>query len=154
VKRDDEQALVLLFVVFVLAKLRDPLERAEQALEDAGAKAYEWLHPSQRGHMDDLPGHQWTKQALMSLAARHGFPDPLLAAAIALAESGGVPGALGDNRESVGLWQIHMPSWPQFNYDDMRDPEKNAAAAMVISKQGTDWRPWSTFRNGTYRRFM
>lgn len=152
-KREEEMVLLLL-AAYVLGKLRDPLQRAETALQDAGAKAFEVLHPSQRNHMDDLPGHQWTKQALIQLAARHGFPDPQLAAAIALAESGGVPGALGDGRTSVGLWQIHLPSWPQFDHEHMLNPEDNANAAFRISKRGTDWTPWTTYRTGAYRKWL
>lgn len=34
------------------------------------------------------------------------------------------------------------------------DPIYNAHAAFVISKGGTDWSPWSTFRNGTYLPFV
>jgi hypothetical protein len=150
----DQDGLLLLFGVWLLNKLSDPLERVQSAAEQAGAKAFEVLHPSQRNHMDDLPGHQWTKQALMQLAARHGFPDPRLAAAIALAESGGVPGALGDGRTSVGLWQIHLPSWPQFDHEHMLNPEDNANAAFRISKRGTDWSPWSTYRTGRYKAFL
>lgn len=150
----DEEGLLLLLAVYVLGKLRDPLDAAKTSLEETGARIYELTHPDSSDHRQDLPGHQMTKAALMSLAARHGFPDPRLAAAIALAESGGVPGALGDDRTSVGLWQIHLPSWPQFDHEHMLNPEDNANAAFRISKRGTDWRPWSTFRNGTYKRFM
>jgi hypothetical protein len=30
----------------------------------------------------------------------------------------------------------------------------NAQAAVAISKNGTDWRPWTTFRSGAYIPFM
>lgn len=153
-RRDDEFALFALFGLWLVSKLESPVRAAEKALQEGGAKVYEFVHPSQRDHADDLPGHQWTKQAIMQLAAHAGFPDPRMAAAIALAESGGVPNALGDGGTSVGLWQIHLPSWPQYTHDDMRDPVKNAAAAFRISRNGTDWRHWSTFKTGRYRSFL
>lgn len=154
-RRDESDLLFWFGVLYVLGRVEDLFStNVAPALENAGAKAYEVLHPSERRHMDDLPGHQWTKQALMALAARHNFVDPRTAAAIALAESGGVPGALGDGRTSVGLWQIHLPSWPQFSHLDMLNPEKNADAASRISKRGTDWHHWSTYRSGAYKRWL
>jgi hypothetical protein len=154
VKRDDELGLWLLLGVYVIAKLESPARAAVKALERGGSKVFDALHPSQRNHANDLPGHQLTRAALMDLATRAGFPNPRLAVAVALAESGGVPQALGDGGLSVGLWQIHLPSWPMYSHEQMNDPVQNAHAAFVISKGGTDWRHWTTFRNGRYRDFL
>jgi len=149
--REDQTALIVLAGIWVLQRYTFDVV---PALENAGARAYDWLHDD-AGHKRDLPGKQLTRQAVLAIATRAGFPDPKLASAIAFAESGGVPGAiLRSSREySVGLWQIntlvHL-----FSVDDMKDPLKNAAAAFKISKGGTDWRPWSTFTNGTYRQFL
>jgi hypothetical protein len=91
---------------------------------------------------------------LRALAARNGFPDPRLAAAVAMAESGGNRFAVGDNASSFGLWQIHTPAHPQFSPAELFDADNNARAAFSISKGGTDWSPWSTFRDGLHLRFL
>lgn len=124
------------------------------ALQQQGARLYETLH-NDEGHVKDLPGQQLTRVAILEIAKKAGFPDPKLAAAIALAESGGVVNALLRNsREiSVGLWQINTKVHP-YTAADMADPHKNAAAAFKISKGGTDWKPWSAFKNGAYRKFQ
>lgn len=124
------------------------------ALQQQGVRIYEFTHDDE-GHVRDLPGNQMTRQALLTLATKAGFPDPKLATAIALAESGGVPGAiLRSAREiSVGLWQINTKVHP-YTVDEMKDPLKNAAAALAISKHGTDWKPWATFTSGKYRKFQ
>lgn len=90
---------------------------------------------------------------LVALARRVGFPDPELAAAVAMAESGGNAGAVGDNGTSFGLWQIHTPVHPQFSPQSMLDPTSNALAAFAISSQGTNWHPWTTFNTGAYKQF-
>jgi hypothetical protein len=126
------------------------------ALQQGGAAAYEMVHPSEQQHRDDLPGHQWKIDRLIDLAADVGFPEPELAAAIAMAESGGVPNALTktDREESVGLWQINLRAWPMYSREQMSDPVQNANAAYKISRRGTDWTPWSVYKSGRYLRFM
>ncbi len=109
-----------------------------------------------------------TLPQLTVLAQKHGFPDPALAAAIAMAESGGDPNALhyslnqrilpqGTMAEnSVGLWQINkvkseacvwnesMSMWdcPATKYAswNLTDPDVNAQAAYEITQRGTNWR--------------
>lgn len=149
--KEDERALWVLAGVAILSRYSWQIV---PALENAGARVYDYLH-NDAGHVKDLPGHQLTRAAVLQIATRAGFPDPKLAAAIALAESGGVPGAmLSSSREiSVGLWQINTKVHP-YTVDDMKDPIKNAAAAFKISKAGTDWRPWSAYTNGRYKTFQ
>ena len=97
---------------------------------------------------------------LRQLAAQVGFPDASLdvAAAVAMAESGGNPAAVGDQGNSLGLWQVNVPSHPQYKGTDLLMPEQNARAALTISKGGTDWSPWSTFTTKdptkSYKRFL
>lgn len=110
-----------------------------------------------------------TLPQLTVLAQKHGFPDPALAAAIAMAESnGGDPNALhyslnqrilpqGTMAEnSVGLWQINKVKseacvWNEFTsmWDcpatkyaswNLTDPDVNAQAAYEITQGGTNWR--------------
>lgn len=100
--------------------------------------------------------HGLSLAQLRELAARHGFPDPRLAAAIAMAESGGNPSAVGDVTlgGSYGLWQIFTKAHPQHRAVDLFDPDYNARAAFEISKGGTDWTPWSTFNQGLHVRYL
>lgn len=88
-----------------------------------------------------------------------------IAVAIALAESGGNTnshnGVPPDN--SYGLWQINMlgsmgpERRAQFGLasnEALYDPTVNARAMFVISRGGTNWRPWTTYTRGTYLGFM
>lgn len=149
--REDQRALYVLLGIYVLSKYSWQIA---PALQQFGASVYDALH-NDAGHMQDLPGKQLTRQAVLALATQAGFADPKLAAAIALAESGGVPGAIArSSREySVGLWQINTMVHP-YSVDAMKDPIKNAAAAMQISDGGRNWRPWGAFTNGSYRQFL
>lgn len=92
---------------------------------------------------------------LQALAASVGFPDPSLAAAVAMAESGGNPNAMGDAQfgGSVGLWQINLPSHPNYDPARLTDPVYNAQAAYAISSGGTNWQPWTTYRTGAYQQY-
>lgn len=76
-----------------------------------------------------------------------------MAAAIAMAESGGNTGATDcDTNGSVdrGLWQINSVHGSQSTYDVMG----NARAAVSISNNGTNWSPWVTFQTGAYLKYM
>lgn len=77
-----------------------------------------------------------------------------IATAIALAESGGNTEAIGDGGQSVGLWQIHLPSHPQYSKSSLLDPVNNMSAMCDISRQGTYWNPWSVYKNGAYLRYL
>lgn len=95
-----------------------------------------------------------TKSELQTLAETVGFPDSNVAAAVALAESGGDPNAIGDDGRSIGLWQIFVLAHPQYSAEEMFDPIANARAAFEISQHGKNWRPWTTYRNGAYRKHL
>ena len=65
------------------------------------------------------------------------------AAAIALAESGGDSSSTNNNSNGStdrGLWQINSVHGGLSTYD----PIANARAAVQISNNGTNWRPWCT----------
>jgi hypothetical protein len=96
-----------------------------------------------------------TLTELQQLAASVGFPDEALAAAVAMAESGGNPEAFGDPQfgGSVGLWQINLPAHPNYDPSSLTDPTYNAHAAFDISSGGTNWNPWTTYRTGAYLQF-
>lgn len=139
------------------------------SLNDLGARLFELLNPSQtypradhRGlNASDRPstqrrpqgkGEQLPPDVVLTIAQLAGFPDPKLAAAIAMAESGGWTNNINSNaREySVGLWQINTKVHP-YTPADMADPMKNAAAAFQISRGGTYWKPWSVFTQNKYQ---
>ena len=90
------------------------------------------------------------------IAVRAGFPNAKLATAVALAESGGNPGAeLHTPREwSIGLWQININAHQRYSKPQLLNPDANARAAVQISKSGTDWTPWSAYNSGRYLKFM
>lgn len=94
------------------------------------------------------------RSQLARLAADAGCSRPRLAAAVAMAESSGRVTVAGDGGESIGLWQIHMPSHPQYSRSELRDPRRNAQAACRIASQGRGWNNWTTYRTGAYRRYQ
>lgn len=76
-----------------------------------------------------------------------------LAAAIAMAESGGDSAATNHNTNGStdrGLWQINS-IWGALS---TFDPAANAKAAVQISHNGTNFGPWVTFTTGAYKQFM
>ncbi len=98
-------------------------------------------------------GRTLTLAEMRALAVQTGFPDPDLAAAVAMAESGGKSSVVGPTGD-YGLWQVHQAAHPQFSRAGLLDPTYNAQAAFAISKGGTDWTPWATFNNGLHLRWM
>jgi soluble lytic murein transglycosylase-like protein len=93
---------------------------------------------------------------IAQLAAGAGFTgnDVDIAVAVALAESGGDPGAINPEG-SYGLWQIYVPDHPEFAGWNLLDPQTNARAAyQVYAKAGNRFRPWTTFKTGAYRAFL
>lgn len=105
--------------------------------------------------------------AIAAAAARSaGLTDRaklITAVAIAGAESGWNPAAVGDVAladsvwgPSLGLWQIRSlradyGSGRARDAERLHDPEFNARAMVEISANGTNWRPWSVWTNGAYR---
>ena len=97
---------------------------------------------------------------LSTLAANAGFSgdDIVTAAAIALAESSGNPVAVGDLNVtpggSIGLWQINLKAHPQYNSQQLLDPQTNANAAYAIFTAAGGFTPWSTYNGGQYLAYM
>jgi hypothetical protein len=86
-----------------------------------------------------------------------------IATAIAWAESGFRDDAVGFNGPTYGcpngsrdrgLWQIN--DCYHGNIDDKCafSPNCNAVAMYGISNFGTNWNPWSTYKNGAYTRYL
>lgn len=88
------------------------------------------------------------------------------ATAIALAESSGNPGALGDTTitdatwgPSVGLWQVRSlvaanGTGTARDASQLASPAFNASAAQQISGGWTNFTPWSTYGSGAYRGYL
>jgi LysM repeat protein len=72
--------------------------------------------------------------------------EAFIAAEIAMAESGGRQFAHSPTND-FGYWQInggHGPAMATY------DPLGNAKAAIAISSNGSNWRPWTTYTSGAY----
>jgi hypothetical protein len=105
-----------------------------------------------------------TVEQLRALAAAVGFPDPAMAAAVAMVESFGhtdaenvvtnpAPGQLPE--QSYGLWQINVLANPAYTPAALYDPTTNARAALALSKGGTSWAPWyTTVSSGAYKKYL
>jgi len=91
-----------------------------------------------------------------------------IAAAIAMAESGGNPrsGELNNNPAtgdySVGPWQVNYfgslggPRTSQFGPSSLLESNlvADARAAVAISNNGQDFTPWTTYTHGTYEQYL
>ncbi len=103
---------------------------------------------------------QLTYDDLLWLAQSAGFgATSSTAAAIGMAESRGVTDAVGDLDKggSYGLWQIHIPSHPEWkgHETDLFDPATNAQAAYATYvAAGKSFTPWSVYKSGAYKQFL
>ena len=71
---------------------------------------------------------------LTTLANYVGMRDPAIMGAIAMGESSGNPTrSSATSGQSVGLWQVHTPSWPQFGFEKFKGPDYNAKARSTSS---------------------
>lgn len=104
---------------------------------------------------------------IVTLARNAGLSqtDAVTAAAIAMAESGGDPRAHSQDSDdnSYGLWQINMlgamgPARRKLyglsSNDDLFDPATNAHVMALLSGKGANFRPWTTYTSGKYRKFL
>lgn len=109
------------------------------------------------------------KKSLMRTLSSRGFNGKALrtAYAVSIAESGGRSNAVGDvnlqNEKwgpSIGLFQIRsLKDWKKWNdpYRDAKrlpDPSYNTDAALKKSKQGSNWKPWTTYTQGSYLKHL
>ena len=79
--------------------------------------------------------------------AAGGAPgSAFIAAEIAMAESGGRQYAHSPTND-FGYWQINGVHGAMATYN----PIGNAKAAIAISGNGSNWRPWTTYVTGAYR---
>jgi hypothetical protein len=108
-----------------------------------------------------------TQTDIYQLAKSAGLEDSRakMAAAIAMVESSGDPNAHNAKPpdDSYGLWQINMlgsmgpARRKQFGISDnsqLYDPQINAKAMALISQNGGNFNPWSTYTSGAAQRYM
>jgi LysM repeat protein len=74
-------------------------------------------------------------------SAAHAF----MAAEIAMAESGGNPNAVSPT-DDFGLWQINGSNGALATLNAFQ----NAKSAIILSDDGTNWGPWTTYHSGAY----
>ena len=96
----------------------------------------------------------YSKAQLRGLWIRAGGDPGVanVAAAVALAESRGVPTAQGPvtryGFRAAGLWQIHPPEPGSF------EPLTNARQAVRKYNAAGGWGPWEAYTNGRYRQYL
>ena len=82
-----------------------------------------------------------------------------VAVSVALAESAGDAHSINHNTDkwsSVdrGLWQLSSHWHPEVSEKCAYDKDCNAKAAVRISKDGTDFSSWTTFKKGLNRPYL
>lgn len=102
-----------------------------------------------------------TAAQIAGYAYAAGFRGTALrnAVAVALAESGGNPAAVGVNSDrwrsrDRGLWQINDHWHPEVSDAQAFNPAQAAVAAYRISSHGTSWTAWSTWKSGAAQTQM
>ena len=101
-------------------------------------------------------------EAIYAVARQAGFsPDQAVTmTAIAMAESGGNPGAHNPNGEdSRGLWQINMSPHATATRHGRRAStcttrSQNATAAWDVSRHGADIGPWTVTHSDRGARYL
>lgn len=104
----------------------------------------------------DAPGRMSLSE-LRAAAERAGFQgDPAnIIAATAMAESGGNPHAANEKGEhSYGVTQINADAHGPVAREALGNPDRAMELAYKISKGGTDFTPWTMFKNGGYKQYL
>lgn len=106
----------------------------------------------------NLSSNAGVRVAQYALAA--GFRGSALdvAVAVSFAEDGSHdPRATNTNSDGSvdrGLWQINNKAHPNYSDEYVFDPANNAEAAYAISNSGKNWKPWTTYNNDAYQRYL
>lgn len=82
----------------------------------------------------------------------------VVATSVAMAESGCAPGAVNTNPNGCrdrGLWQIDDCYWPQVSDSCAFNAQCNGNASWgLISGQGANWTPWTTYNSGAWENYV
>lgn len=107
-------------------------------------------------------------QSVAGMLSQRGLTqdEAITMTAIMMAESGGRPDAVNNNRKtgdlSYGLFQINMidglgpARMKQFglgSYDDLKNPDKNIDAAVQIMRS-SGLSAWGAYTNGSYKKYL
>lgn len=129
------------------------------------------INNSYNAGKDEVPGRMagGSRKGLLAILQRAGFSGKALdtAFAVAMAESGGRMDRPGDVNiqtkkwgPSLGMFQIRsLKHWQDYNSPQrdgkrLTNPDFNAQSAFTISKGGTNWKPWSTYNNGSFLKYI
>jgi LysM repeat protein len=140
----------LIYIGEVLSVPGDAHSPAPKAAADpTHTTAYTPKHskPSSSGSsVTDLQGTLRCSGLETLWRAAGGAPsEEVTAASIAMAESGGQQYATGSAGER-GYWQINPVNGSLSTYNAYG----NARSAVIMSRDGTDWYPWTTWVDGAY----
>ena len=102
-----------------------------------------------------------TPEQVAMAAQQAGFSGSKLvtAVAVAMAESTCNANAVSRSR-AYGLWQILARAHPDLirssdpNASRWFDPFVNARFAWKVSSGGKNWRPWTTYTGGSYKKYL
>ena len=100
-----------------------------------------------------------TRSQIASAMSQAGWPKSAIpvGVAVALAESSGNPAATNHNRNGstdYGLFQINSIHKSILASGTWSNPVDNAKMALRVYREaGNSWRPWVTFKSGSYRKF-
>jgi hypothetical protein len=111
---------------------------------------------------------QFTQDQIKTLwAANVNSTSALIASAIAMAESGGTSTQIANipatTAYCLGLWQVNFYNglgvkreklYGITTVEFLARPATQAFIAGKISTGGTNWTTWTTYRDGTYLKFM
>jgi LysM repeat protein len=97
--------------------------------------------------VQSAPQGQYSCSGLETLWEQAGgnARDAFMAAEIAMAESGGNPNAVSPT-DDYGLWQINASNGSLATLN----PYENARSAVILSDNGANWNPWTTYHSGAY----
>jgi hypothetical protein len=103
--------------------------------------------PEQQAPVVTVAGGYFGCSALEALwdGAGGNPADAFTAAEIAMAESGGNPDAVSPT-DDYGLWQINASNGALATLS----PPGSARSAVILSDDGTNWSPWTTYTSGAY----
>lgn len=110
----------------------------------------------------------YSAEQIAGVAQAAGFKGEslVIAIAVAMAESSGDTNALGDTTittavwgPSVGLWQVRTlkaetGTGKSRDKNKLTDPAFNARSAYSIAGGGSNFKPWSMYTNGRYKKHM
>jgi len=103
-------------------------------------------HTSSQGGSGSLSGTLGCSGLEQLWDAAGGNPShAFMAAEIAMAESGGSQYALSPT-DDFGYWQINASNGSLATYNALG----NARSAIILSDNGTNWSPWTTYTAGLY----